>query len=170
MKWIVILSVCFTTVLFGQRTIAFRDGKQLSIPVSSIVEFQEYDTDLSPLKRVYTHYLFQNDSIYIWKYSEWNKGMMDELKTYVFHPNQLSEYFSEPSENEVDEFHPNVYYSLSISTDAEVGFKYATYNVYSSVPELRTFSVFGVEADKREDLVTLYELIKSKLPKANSEE
>lgn len=96
--------------------------------------------------------------------------MMDELKTYVFHPNQLSEYFSEPSENEVDEFHPNVYYSLSISTDAEVGFKYATYNVYRSVPELRTFSVFGVEADKREDLVTLYELIKSKLPKANSEE
>lgn len=156
-------------MLFGQRTITFNDGKQLQIPSSTVIEFQEYDMDLSPLKRVYTHYLYQNDSIYLWKYSQWNMGKMDELKTYVFHPNQISEYFSEPTENEADDSHPKTHYLLSISTDAEGGFPYATYNVYSSVPEKRSFSIFGIGADKREDLDALYELINSKRPKADLE-
>lgn len=143
-----------TNSLFSQIKIEFRDGKNQIVSGELVASYTELDENSKPYKEFQT-YLYQSDTLFTFSvYSQWKTenalNRMDELRIYRLTQSQLERTPSiYENTNDQDQI---THYSLSFSSQEERPFIYEVFNIYSSTPEKRQFSLFKLDGQTEESL------------------
>lgn len=155
----ILLFVCvnLASATFAQRTVTFNDGNTLTVKGRFLGTVTEKNFEGQAHKKLYAYYQLQDNVVTLSIYSEWMSGSMDELKVYEFnvnliHPSGLYDVIEYP----LDEFYTTSYYSLSLSANVDMAFPYKVYNVYTSTPESRSFSLITITLDAKQPLDEVY--------------